>query len=163
MAKRTDAELMDVLFGILSDAAADRKTCPTLRQLTFHLQVNHQRVERLMTALEEAGRIRRHGEPGRPRRVEIVATGAITAPVAQTWVQRAMKQPVAPRPEDLPPEVLDAKLYLQRRNYVVYRAWVNDGPRDMWVVQGKRDFMTDAALMDFARARGWQQSERRAA
>lgn len=162
MAKRTDAQVMDEVYQVLATAAQQGRPCPNLRDLGALVKVNYKRAGLAIMALEDAGRIKRLGSGNHTRRVEIVATGAITAQVAHTW-HRATKQPVAPRAEDLPQEVRDAKLHLQRRGYVVYRAWVNDGPRDMWVVQGRPDFMSDAALMDFARTRGWQQSERRAA
>lgn len=162
MAKRTDAQVMEEVYQILVAAAEEGRPCPALHAVASMVKVNHKRATLLVIALEDAGRIKRLGSGNHTRRVQIVATGAVTAPVAQTW-HRATKQPVAPKGEDLPAELASAILFLRRMLPNVHRAWVTGGPKDMWVVAAQKGHLSDAELMDFARARGWQQSERRAA
>jgi hypothetical protein len=47
-----------------------------------------------------------------------------------------------------------ARLYLQRRGYVVVRADVVDGPTDCWEVRG-RGWLTDAELIALAQRQGF--------
>lgn len=162
MARRDeDPILMDQLYAILSLAAEEQRPCPPLASLAMMLGIGTKRLHELEQALVDEGRIQKLGGPNQTRQIKIMATGKVTLPVSPNWARRIKQH--TPKGENLPPEIEDAKLWLMRQRYVVYRAWVRGGPRDQWIVGGRIGWMSDRELLNFARARGWQQSERRAA
>src|SRR5690606_16440240 len=95
------------------------------------------------------------------RRVEIVATGKITDWNHAPGRRRKEK---ACQGEALPEDVQQAKLWLQRRGYPVYRAITAKLSRNpaLWVIGVRDKFHTDAQMVSFARSRGWAQAEGRA-
>jgi len=62
----------------------------------------------------------------------------------------SLKPKPVPPPEKLPPAVREARLFLQREGYPVYRAHVIGGPKDRWVVGSYNHHFTDAEMVELA-------------
>lgn len=151
--------LMVAVYSLYFEAAEKGAPCPSIGFLERHLNVSNQTVHRVNKRLEDAGRIMRLGGPDHTRKIKIVDTGRCTGPVGRA---RANVSPLAPREDWLPQELQEAKSFLMR-TYPVHRADKHGGPEDRWVVGRLGSCFTDADLIELARTRGWQQSERQAA
>lgn len=156
----TDALLIKMV-QLLAALAEAGEVCPRNADLAEQLGVREHRVSKLFTAAAKQGWIIIHGNSD-VRQIEVVATGKRTAKRSRALWSKAATVPAVMQPTG---DVKAARQWLQSRGYPVYRAAVAGLTKDPepWVIGNHERLYTSAALLDFARSRGWRANEGRAA
>lgn len=141
-------ELRDRFLALLNSLAEAGDVCPRNREIAVRLGVAEYRVTQMFRLAVADGHIKCHGN-GQCRRVEIVATGKITAERGYVGWKVARKSKPGRTPRDIPADVIDARHRLQSAGYVVHSAALYGGLADRWIA-GRHKNLDDAELIELA-------------